>query len=157
LKSRKLDMNDATLTIGQVARQVGLNTSAIRYYESVGVLPEPARLGGQRRYTPETVQRLRVIDVAKRAGFSLDEARLLLDTQDAHAPAHEQIRELAQRKLPEVDALIARAQAMRQWLSTATGCHCNTLDVCGLFDPEAAPTPGPSTREVALNITHVGA
>lgn len=59
-------MNDAPLTIGQVARQVGLKTSAIRYYESVGVLPEPGRAAGQRRYTDETVRRLQVIVVSLR-------------------------------------------------------------------------------------------
>lgn len=96
-------MNDETqtLSIGQVARLAGVKTSAIRYYESIGVLPPPARESGHRRYG---------------------------------AP----LRELAGRKLPEVDALIERAQAMRSWLSTATGCTCPTLDVCALFDPDRA-------------------
>jgi MerR family redox-sensitive transcriptional activator SoxR len=126
-------VESATLTIGEVARRVGLNASAIRYYESTGVLPAPARAGGQRRYTEETVRRLQVIDVAKRAGFSLDEARMLLAADGEAGPAFEQVRELARRKLPEVDALIERAQAMREWLSSATGCSCKSLDVCGLF------------------------
>lgn len=56
----------AVLTIGEVAREAGVNTSAIRYYERVGVLPAPDRVSGQRRYTPETVRRLGVIDVANR-------------------------------------------------------------------------------------------
>lgn len=128
-------MEDATLTIGQVAEQVGLRTSAIRYYEKVGVLPEPTRASGQRRYSPETVRKLRVIGIAQRAGFTLEEAAVLLATGDGGEPAYAQLRELAQRKLPEVDALIARAQAMRDWLATATDCNCETLDVCALFDP----------------------
>jgi MerR family transcriptional regulator, redox-sensitive transcriptional activator SoxR len=130
-------MQETNLTIGEVAQLVGLKTSAIRYYESVGVLPEPEREHGQRRYNKETVRQLQVIDIAKRAGFSLDEARALLVTEQKGSPAHEQLRELAQRKLPEVDALIDRAQAMRRWLSTATGCGCQTLDVCALFDAES--------------------
>jgi MerR family redox-sensitive transcriptional activator SoxR len=146
---------DATLTIGEVARRAGLKTSAIRYYESVGVLPEPERAGGQRRYSEETVQRLHVIDVAKRAGFSLDDARVLLATADEGSPASAQIRELAQRKLPEVDALIARAQAIREWLQTATGCNCATLDVCALFEDQAPAEP--VAADVALMITKVGA
>src|SRR3954463_14580583 len=109
---------EATLTIGEVARRAGLNASAIRYYESRGVLPEPDRESGRRRYTDETVRRLHVIDVAKRAGFTLDEARALLATADDGKPASGPIRELALRKLPDVDALIARAQAMRDWLQT---------------------------------------
>jgi MerR family transcriptional regulator, redox-sensitive transcriptional activator SoxR len=136
---------DATLTIGEVARRAGLNTSAIRYYEARGVLPEPERDSGRRRYTEETVRRLHVIEIAKRAGFTLDEARVLLSTEDDGSPASEQIRALALRKLPDVDALIARAEAMRDWLQTATGCNCETLDVCGLFDDGSPSHPPPTS------------
>ncbi len=122
------------LTIGQVAASAGINASAIRYYERVRLLPEPERRSGQRRYTRETVRRLGVIDVAKRAGFSLDDARLLLAAGDDRRPAHEQVRRLARRRLPEVDDLIERAEAMRRWLIAASGCDCQTLEVCGLFE-----------------------
>ena len=134
-------MRDATLSIGEVARRAGLKTSAIRYYESVGLLPEARRESGQRRYGDDTLRRLQVIDVAKRAGFSLDEARVLLSTGNGGTPAYAQLRELAARKLPEVDELISRAQAMRAWLVTASGCDCETLDVCGLFDAQAVGPP----------------
>ncbi len=150
-------MDDATLTIGQLARRFGLKTSAIRYYEANGILPEPNRESGQRRYDAKAVRRMEVLDVAKRAGFSLDEARVLLRSAEAGTPAFESLRALATRKLPEVEALIARAQAMRQWLLTATDCSCTSLDVCALFEPGAdhtpqAGSPGP------LRITHaVGA
>jgi MerR family redox-sensitive transcriptional activator SoxR len=134
-------MDDATLTIGQVAQRAGLNVSAIRYYEAQGLLPEAPRLGGQRRYTEETLARLGVIDVAKRAGFSLDDIRTLLTASDAGKPAHTQLQELARRKLPEVEELIARADAVRRWLTTATGCGCETLDVCALFAREEPLPP----------------
>ena len=147
-------MDGATkLTIGQLAQRFGLNTSAIRYYERVGVLPEPARESGQRRYGADAIRRLEVLEVAKRAGFTLDEARLLLQRTDAGSPAFEAVRELAARKLPELDALIARAQAMRTWMLTASDCSCTTLDVCALFDREpatAAETPQP------LRIAYIG-
>lgn len=122
-----------TLTIGQLADRFGLNTSAIRFYERTGVLPPPEREGGRRRYGPEAVRRLEVLEVAKRAGFTLDEARLLLERAEAGTPHFEAVRELAARKLPEVDALIARAQEMRAWLETATDCGCTSIDACGLF------------------------
>ena len=128
-------MDEATLTIGQVAQRAGLNVSAIRYYELKGLLPEAARVSGQRRYSDDTLTRLGVIDVAKRAGFSLDEIRLLLTATDRGEPAHAQLQELAERKLPEVDELIERAQRVRAWLRTATDCGCETLDVCALFEP----------------------
>jgi len=125
---------DETLTIGQLANRVGLATSAIRFYERTGVLPEPTRISGRRRYGPDAVRRLQVLQVAKRAGFSLDEAKLLLQSADAGTPAFAAIRELAERKLPDIEALIARAQEMRLWMLTATDCSCASLDVCGLFD-----------------------
>jgi MerR family transcriptional regulator, redox-sensitive transcriptional activator SoxR len=129
-------MNE-TLTIGQLAQRFDLNTSAIRYYESSGVLPEPARVSGQRRYGADAVRRLEVLDVAKRAGFSLDEARVPLQTADAGRPAFEALRELTAHKLPDVDAVIERAQAIRQWLLTASDCSCPSLDVCALSEPGA--------------------
>jgi MerR family redox-sensitive transcriptional activator SoxR len=128
---------DETLTIGELAQRAGVATSAIRFYERTGVLPEPERVSGRRRYGPDAVRRLEVLGVAKRAGFSLDEAKLLLQSADAGTPAFEAVRDLAERKLPDIDALIARAHDMRSWLLAATDCSCTTLDVCGLFDAQA--------------------
>jgi MerR family redox-sensitive transcriptional activator SoxR len=145
-------VND-TLTIGKLADRFGLNTSAIRYYERVGVLPEPARESGQRRYGPDAVRRLEVVEVAKRAGFTLDETRVLLRSAEAGTPAFEALRDLAARKLPEVEALITRAQEMRAWLLTATDCSCTSLDVCALFEAEGG-APRPVTP---LSITRVPA
>lgn len=146
-------MDEATLTIGQVAASARVNASAIRYYERVGLLPPAVRESGQRRYTTDTVRRLGVIDVAKRAGFTLDDARALLATGTNGGPAHQEVRQLAQRKLPEVEALIQRAEAMKQWLTSASGCNCDTLDVCALFeiDPDSSGSvPGDPERSVTL-------
>jgi MerR family redox-sensitive transcriptional activator SoxR len=126
-------LNDTTLTIGEAAGRAGVRTSAVRYYERVGLIPLPERVSGQRRYEEGVVRRLNMIAVAKEAGFTLDEVRTLLDSADRGEPAHRELRALAERKLPEVDALIERAQAMREWLSTATGCGCESLDDCRLF------------------------
>ena len=135
---------DATLTIGQLAQRAGLPTSAIRFYERTGVLPEPERVGGQRRYGLDAVRRLEVLGVAKRAGFSLDEAKLLLQSADAGTPAFEAVRDLAARKLPDIEALIARAESMHAWMLAATDCSCASLDVCALFDGQSedcSPAP----------------
>ena len=126
-------MAEAMLSIGEVATSTGFNVSAIRFYEQQGLLPEPERVSGQRRYTAAVVQRLGIIDAAKQAGFSLDEIGILLTSVDQGAPAHEQLRALASRKLPEVDSLIARAQAMRGWLMAASSCGCDSLEACALF------------------------
>lgn len=132
-------MAEATLSIGQLADRAGISVSAIRYYERHGLLPVPERESGRRRYTAEAVGRLGTIAVAKRAGFSLAEVRTLLDSVDAGQPAHEELRALADRKLPEVEALIEEAEAMRGWLTAASDCDCETLEACALF--EAAHSP----------------
>ena len=127
-------MDAHLLTIGQLARRFGLNASAIRYYERVGVLPEPAREHGQRRYGPDAVRRLRVLGVAKRAGFSLDEAKVIVQSAEDDTPPAATLRALAARKIPAIEADIARATAKRDWMLVAADCTCASLDVCALFD-----------------------
>jgi MerR family transcriptional regulator, redox-sensitive transcriptional activator SoxR len=139
-------MAKATLSIGEVASQVGVNASAIRFYERQGLLPEPERVGGKRRYTTAVVQRLGIIDAAKQAGFSLDEVGTLLASTDQGAPAHEQLQTLAARKLPEIDAQIERAESMRDWLTAASKCGCETLDACALFSLSSSGRLGPASR-----------
>src|SRR3989442_829672 len=82
LKSRGEMETAPILTIGEIATRAGVRTSSIRYYESIGVLPEPERRNGQRRYGPEAVERLKVIAVAQQAGFSLSEIGELLASSD---------------------------------------------------------------------------
>src|SRR5436190_3126250 len=148
------------MRIGEVAVHAGLRSSTIRYYESVGVLPEPERVGGQRRYTIDVLRRLAIIDVAQRAGFSLDEIRDLLAATAGRDPAYESLRPLAERKLPAIEALIERAQAVRRWLEVASACECDTLDVCALFDDRALGLPDRSAngdaREFPNIVTVVG-
>jgi MerR family redox-sensitive transcriptional activator SoxR len=131
-------MNNGAMRIGEVAEQAGVRTSLIRYYERIGLLPAAERVSGQRRYDASVLRRLAVIDVAQRAGLSLDEIAELV--RAGNDPISEQLRELAQRKLPEIDALIDRAQRVRAWLQTATGCDCQTIDDCALFD-DTGPLP----------------
>jgi DNA-binding transcriptional MerR regulator len=107
------------MTIGQVAARAGLNASHIRYYEEIGVLPAPARVSGQRRYDDDVLGRLAIIDVAQRAGLTLEEIRDLTGPQPEGREVSSRIRELAERKLPDIDALIERAQAVRRWLQVA--------------------------------------
>ena len=146
-----------TLTSGQLARRFGLGPSAIRFYERRGVLPEPDRSSGEtgeRRYGPDDVRRMEVLDIAKSVGFSLDEIRVLLQPAQAGTPAHRALRDLAERKLPEVDALIERAQTMRAWLMTARDCSCNTLDVCDLAN-EPSETDTSLDAPPPLRVAHV--
>ena len=136
------------LTIGQVAERAGVNTSHIRFYERVGVLPPPERVSGQRRYREEVLHRLSIIDVAQRAGLTLDEIAPLTGPENRSADAGRHIRELADRKLPQIDALIARAHAVKRWLQVAQSCDCASVDVCDLFvDPTLLPPAGDVERD----------
>jgi len=133
-------MDIPSMTIGEVAARAGVNPSRIRYYERVGVLAEPEREGGRRRYTQEVLHRLVLVDVAQRAGLSLAEFRAVAGPREAEGDAGERVRALAERKLPELDAAIARAQAVRTWMRLALTCGCATIEVCALFtDPRLAP------------------
>jgi MerR family transcriptional regulator, redox-sensitive transcriptional activator SoxR len=144
--------DDPLLTIGDVAERAGVRTSHIRYYERVGVLPAPERVSGQRRYRDDVLHRLAVIDVAQRAGLSLDEIAPLTGPENRSADASVHIRALATDKLPQIDALIARARAVRHWLDVAQHCDCESVDVCGLFvDPALLPPAG----EVDLDVRQV--
>lgn len=120
------------LAIGDVARRAGLRPSAIRYYERVGVLPPPARVNGRRRYGTDVLRRLAVVRVAKEAGFTVAEMRTLFHGVADTTAASIRWRGLAERKLAEVDALVARAEAMRRVLQESLGCDCQTFDACTL-------------------------
>jgi MerR family transcriptional regulator, redox-sensitive transcriptional activator SoxR len=137
------------LTIGQVAARAGIRVSHIRYYEEIGVLPAPERVSGQRRYHEDVLHRLSIIDVAQRAGLTLDEIRELTGPRVRDETAGQRLRELAERKLPHIDALIERAQAVKRWLEIAGNCDCQTVDVCGLFvDPTLAPPPADTKLDI---------
>jgi MerR family transcriptional regulator, redox-sensitive transcriptional activator SoxR len=119
------------LTIGEVAKQAGIRASAIRYYESVEVLPAPRRINGHRRYDSSVLERLAVIQIAQQAGFTVAEIRTLFNGFTPETPASARWEALAQQKLVEVDALIRRAQAMKQVLEEGLlRCRCLTLDEC---------------------------
>jgi DNA-binding transcriptional MerR regulator len=144
--------DEGRLTIGQVAERAGVNTSHIRYYERVGVIPAAERVAGQRRYREEVLHRLSIIDVAQRAGLTLEEIAPLTGPGNRSADASAHIRRLAGDKLPHIDALIARAQAVRHWLQVAQSCDCESVDVCGLFvDPTLLPPAG----DLDLDVRHV--
>lgn len=118
------------LTIGEVARRARLNTSAIRYYERVGLLPTPERVNGQRRYDGDVLTQLAIVRMAQEAGFTIEEIRTLVSGFPEGTPATVRWREVATRKLPEVEAMIRRLHIMRQVLVESLACDCLTLDAC---------------------------
>src|SRR6266702_3575716 len=122
------------LTIGEVAQRAGIRASAIRYYESVEVLPAPQRINGRRRYDENVLGRLAVIQVAQQAGFTVAEIRTLFNGFTPETPASARWEALSHQKLAEVDALIRRAQAMKRVLEEQLlRCRCLTLDECARY------------------------
>lgn len=112
-------------SIGEIAELAGLQPSTLRYYESIGILPPPRRMSGQRRYSGDVLQILAVIQLAKEANFTLPEIRALLYDYSEYSTPSQRWKELAQRKLREVDAIIAHAQEMKQLLQE--GLECDSL------------------------------
>ena len=123
-------------SIGEVARSAGVRPSALRYYESVGLLPLPERANGRRRYEGdllrEVLDRLAVVRVAQQAGFTISEIRTLLDGFSEDTPPSERWRILAQDKLAEVEALVGRALSMKDLLERGLRCECLRLEECSL-------------------------
>ena len=132
--SRTEETQSAALSIGELARLSGKAPSAIRYYEAVGLLGVPERVSGRRRYPHAALRTLGVIEIAQRAGLSLEEIRLLLEATPADRAATERLREVADKKLPPLREAIEHAEIVRRWLEDAARCHCPTLDDCPLFD-----------------------
>jgi MerR family redox-sensitive transcriptional activator SoxR len=120
------------LTISQVARQIRIQPSAIRYYERIGLLPPAARLSGQRRYDPGVLYRLAIIHRARQLGFTLAEIRqLFFGFRDVARPS-QRWKTLSQNKLAELDRLMIEIKAVRAILQMMmTKCQCDTLDQCG--------------------------
>ena len=125
-------MTHGQLTISQVARQVGLRPSAIRYYERIGLLPPAQRISGQRSYDPAVLYRLAIIQRARQLGFTLTEIRHLFFGFRYFTRASERWRTLSQRKLAELDQLMDGIKAVRGLLrKLMSNCRCQTLDQCG--------------------------
>lgn len=120
------------LTIGEVARRAGVRTSALRYYESIGLLPAPRRVNGRRRYDTGTIQLLAVLQLAQRAGFSIAEMQTLLHGFQPDTPPAARWQALASKKIAELDAQIQRAEQMKHILHTALQCGCLRIEDCAI-------------------------
>ena len=134
-------------SIGHVARRAGLRPSAIRYYEACGLLPEPARVSGWRRYGNDVFTALAAIEVAQQAGFSLAEIRTLLRGIGPAAEPSARWASLARKKLADVDALIARARTMKRLLLRGIECGCVEIDACPIVAERRSAMLGSRRRE----------
>ena len=118
------------MKIGELSSHTGLNASAIRYYERLGLVPAPHRTGGQRRYSGEAAHRLLLIRFAKDMDFTLGQIKVFLSGLRDKAPVGPRWRKLAHLKLREVDEKMQRSRQLKSLLEHLLACHCASLQVC---------------------------
>lgn len=127
------------MRIGQLAQAGGIRTSAIRYYEQIGLLDAPPRISARREYPRAAIGRLQLITAAKQAGFRIGEIRKFLCALKGKGKASRSWRVVAERKVKELDANIARLRAARRTLASAIDCSCaGVAERCKLVESSPA-------------------
>lgn len=123
------------MNIGEAARRSGVNAKAIRYYESIGLIPEPVRTdGGYRQYHREDVERLKMVGRARRLGFGIEEVRRLVDVYDDQDRVKSDVKDLVMQHVAEVDRKITELNAIRSTLlDMATKCVDDGSSECAIL------------------------
>ncbi len=106
------------MKIGEIAEQLDIPTSTIRYYEKIGLIPAVMRESGQRHYTEEILPFLKFIQLAKAVGFTLEEIQELIVVN-----GRKQWRTIAQERVKKLDAAINQTVMMRDALQSAIDCN----------------------------------
>ncbi|MHA6263365.1 redox-sensitive transcriptional activator SoxR [Arenibacterium sp. CAU 1754] len=127
----------AGLSIGALAKRTGLAVSAIRYYESQGLLEPWRNAGGQRRFQRADIRRLSFVMVAQQFGFSLPRIRALLDRlPGGRTPTPQDWARISEEFRSHLDQRIATLEKLRDNLDGCIGCGCLSLPKCKLFNPD---------------------
>jgi len=119
------------LSISEVAKQMGLRPSAIRYYEQIGILPPAHRVSGQRRYDVTVLHRLALVQRARQTGFTLGEIKELFFGFRPGTPPSIRWQKLRKRKIVELDGLLQHIQSMRALVVEQGKCRCTAREECG--------------------------
>ncbi|MEU4096509.1 redox-sensitive transcriptional activator SoxR [Streptomyces sp. NPDC026673] len=136
------------LAIGELAERSGLATSALRYYEELGLIRSERTAGGQRRYARVTLRRLAFVRAAQRVGLSLEEAgAALARLPEDRAPSASEWNAVARTWTRRIDEQIAGLERLKANLTGCIGCGCLSLRKCSLYNPDdAAAEKGPGAR-----------
>ena len=136
------------LTIGETAARLGINTSALRFYEDQGLIVSERTTGGQRRYARDVLRRVSFVRAAQQVGLPLREIRDSLATLPPdRAPSKEEWERFAEAWRPRLEAQIRTLEGIRDRLALCIGCGCQTLDSCHVFNPDdIAARQGPGAR-----------
>ena len=123
-------------TIGQVAQRTGLSVSAIRFYETAGLVTPTRNTGGQRRFVASDIRRLSFVLITQQLGFALDDIRTALKSlPEERAPTRRDWERLAKRFRKTLDERIEMATRLRDRLDGCIGCGCLSLAKCTLYNP----------------------
>ena len=146
------------LAIGDLARATDTKVETIRYYERVGLLPQPARTAGNYRlYAPAHLARLSFIRRSRELGCSIDQVRALLSLADQKDRSCAEVDEIAREHLAEVDAKIIALKKLRRELDAIIRrCDVGTITDCRIIDALAprAPEPMESAKRGAHAARH---
>jgi MerR family redox-sensitive transcriptional activator SoxR len=124
------------LSIGDLARRIGLAVSAIRFYEQRGLVSAIRTSGNQRRFLRSDIRRLSFALIAQRLGLSLGEIEAELATlPQGRAPTRADWEKISARVRGALDARIAMLEKTRELLDGCIGCGCLSLDRCALYNP----------------------
>jgi MerR family redox-sensitive transcriptional activator SoxR len=127
---------DPLLTIGELARRTGLSVSAIRFYETKGLVDSVRTSGNQRRFPRSDIRRLSFALIAQQLGLSLaDIETALADLPKGRAPSREEWAAIAEGVKEALEAKIALLERTRDMLDGCIGCGCLSLDRCALYNP----------------------
>jgi MerR family redox-sensitive transcriptional activator SoxR len=120
------------LTIGQIAEKANVNASTIRYYESIGLLPEAVRVNGQRRYSEEILNRIKFIKIGQQAGFSVQEiGSLVAGLEEGSLSTH--WHSMAMKKRAELKEKQEQMNMMINILEEGLKCQCFTWEDCFMY------------------------
>jgi MerR family redox-sensitive transcriptional activator SoxR len=134
---------EEVLTIGEVARRSGFATSALRFYEELGVITAQRTSGGQRRYDRSVLRRLAFIRAARNIGLTLDEVRTALGAlPQARTPTRADWTRMSRSWRGRIDEQIAALERLRDGLDSCIGCGCLSLQRCRLSNPDDVAAQG---------------
>lgn len=139
---------DSEITIGELARRSGVATSALRFYESRGLISATRTLGGQRRFARPTLRRVAFIQAAQRVGLSLDEiATALRALPERRTPTKADWTVLSRSWRGLLRSRIAELETLQTRLTSCIGCGCLSLKTCRLLNTDdVAATRGSGAR-----------
>ncbi len=125
------------LSIGDLAARTGLAVSAIRYYETQGLITAERNAGGQRRFLRSDIRRLSFVLIAQQFGFSIEQIRTQLQTlPDGRSPTKKDWTRISRRFRRALDAKIETLTRLRDKLDGCIGCGCLSLQKCSLYNPD---------------------